>query len=66
MANKFKDYIRPKNRWMEGTQINFAIDTYSEVLQVAVDDTPALILNEDELREFIKSCEKSLEILRGK
>lgn len=66
MAKKFNDYMKLKNRWMDGSTLTTSIDQYSEVLQVHIDDNPTLILSEDELTEFIKMCEKSLQALRGK
>lgn len=67
MSKQFTDYNMLKNKWLEGSKVILAIDPYSEVLQINVDDNPVcLLLNEDELKEFIKSCEKAFQVLRGK
>lgn len=64
MGVKFDDYIALKNRWEQGHKISFQIDEYSDVVQIHVGDTINFVLNEDEVREFIKVLEKSYDILR--
>lgn len=64
MGVKFDDYIALKNRWEQGRRVSFQVDEYSDVVQIHVGDAINFVLNEDEVREFIKVLEKSYDILR--